>query len=35
MKCNRYYPLLLIYAAMAFLLGTGAAAAKEDGKIIH
>jgi arylsulfatase len=35
MKGNRFYYLILIYAALAFLLVTGAVAAKEDGKIIH
>ena len=35
MKGNRFYYLILIYAALAFLLGTGAVAAKEGGKIIH
>jgi arylsulfatase A-like enzyme len=35
MKLNRIYTLTTIYAALVFLLGTGAVAAKEDGKIIH
>jgi arylsulfatase A-like enzyme len=35
MKINRIYTLIIIYAALVFLLGTGAVAAKEDGKIIH
>ena len=35
MKCNRYYPLIIIYAAMAFLLSTAASVAMEGGKIIH
>ena len=35
MKLKRIYTLMIIYAALAFLLGTGAVAAKEDGKIIH
>jgi arylsulfatase len=35
MKGNRFYYLILIYAALAFLLVTGAVAAKEDGKIVH
>ena len=35
MKANRFYTLILISAALAFLLGTGAAVAKEDGKIVH
>jgi arylsulfatase len=35
MKVDRFYTLVLIFAALAFLLGTGAAAAKEGGKIVH
>ena len=35
MKLDRIYTLIIIYAALAFLLGTGAVAAKEDGKVIH
>jgi arylsulfatase len=35
MKGNRFYTLVLIYAALAFLLGGGAVAAKEGGEIVH
>ena len=35
MKGNRFYKLILIYAVLATLLGTGAVAAKENGKIVH
>ena len=35
MQLNRISTLIIIYAALAFLLGTGAVAAKADGKIIH
>jgi len=35
MKVDRYYTLILIFAALAFLLAPGAVAAKEDDKIIH
>jgi len=35
MKVDRFYTLVLIFAALAFLLSTGAAVAKEDNKIIH
>jgi len=35
MKSRRYYPLILIYAALAFLLAAGAAWATENGKIVH
>ena len=35
MKINRFYYLILIFAALAFLLSAGAVAAKADGKIIH
>ena len=35
MKVDRFYTLLLIFAALVFLLGTGAAAAKASGKIVH
>ena len=35
MKGNRFYHLILVYGTLAFLLGTGAAAAEEDGKIVH
>ncbi|MFA9614537.1 MAG: hypothetical protein ACERK9_11385, partial [Deltaproteobacteria bacterium] len=35
MKGNRFYRLIIIYAALAFLLVTGAVAAKEGGKIVH
>ncbi|MBW2583963.1 MAG: hypothetical protein JRE36_10375, partial [Deltaproteobacteria bacterium] len=35
MKVDRFYTLILIFAALAFLLSTGAAVAKEDNKIIH
>ena len=35
MKLKRIYTLMIIYAALAFLLDAGAVAAKEDGKIIH
>ena len=35
MQLNRISTLIIIYAALAFLLGTGAVAAKEGGKIIH
>ena len=35
MNNNKLYPMVLIYAALAFLLGAGAVAAKEDGKIVH
>jgi hypothetical protein len=35
MKVERFFILILIYAALAFLVGTGAMAAKEHGKIVH
>ena len=35
MKDNRFYSLILIYAALAFLLSAGAVTAKEGGKIVH
>jgi len=35
MKVDRFYTLILICAALAFLLSAGAVAAKEDGKIVH
>ena len=35
MKVDRFYALILIFAALSFLLVTGAAVAKEDGKIVH
>ena len=35
LKSNRFHPLLLIYAVLVFLLGAGAAAAKEGGEIVH
>ena len=35
MKCNRYYPMVLIYATLAFLLGASAAWTTENGKIVH
>ena len=35
MKCNRYYPMVLIYAALAFLLGASEAWTTENGKIVH
>jgi len=35
MTGNRFYYLILIFAALAFLLSTGAVVAKEGGKIIH
>ena len=35
MKGNRCYHLILINVVLAFLVGTGALAAKEGGKIIH
>jgi arylsulfatase A-like enzyme len=35
MKVSRFYSLIAIFAALAFLLSAGAVAAKEDGKIIH
>jgi arylsulfatase len=35
MKDNRFYSLILIYVALAFLLSAGAVTAKEGGKIVH
>ncbi len=35
MKVDRCYTLILIFAALAFLLSTGPAVAEADGKIIH
>ena len=35
MQLNRISTLIIIYAALAFLLGTGAVTAKEGGKRIH
>jgi arylsulfatase len=35
MKANRLFNLIVIYAALAVLLGAGAVAAKEGGKIVH
>ena len=35
MKVDRFYTLILIFAALTFLLSIGAAMAEEDGKIIH
>ena len=35
MKGIRFYHLILIYTLLVFLLGAGAVAAKEDGKIVH
>ena len=35
MKYNRFYLLILIYAALAFLLSAGAVTAKEGGEIVH
>jgi arylsulfatase A-like enzyme len=35
MKVDRFYTFILVFAALAFLLGAGAVAAKEDGKITH
>lgn len=34
-KVDKYYTLILICVSLAFLLGIGAVAAKEDGKIVH
>ena len=35
MKVDRFSTLILIFTALAFLMSTGAVAAKEGGKIIH
>jgi len=35
MRGNRINVLTILYAALAILLGTGAVAAKEGGKIVH
>ena len=35
MKIDRFYTLILICATMALLIGSGAVAAKEGGKIVH
>jgi arylsulfatase A-like enzyme len=35
MKVDKFYALIFIYAALAFLMGAGAVAAKEGGKIVH
>ncbi len=35
MKIERYFSLIFIYAALAFLLGTGAVTAKEGDKVVH
>ena len=35
MRSNRLYPTILLYVALALLLGVGVAAAKTDSKIVH
>jgi hypothetical protein len=35
MKVDRFYTLILTYAALVFLMGIGTVAAEEDGKIVH
>ncbi|MDX2502070.1 MAG: sulfatase-like hydrolase/transferase, partial [Deltaproteobacteria bacterium] len=35
MESSRFYTLILIYAALAFIVGTSAVAAKEGGQLIH
>jgi len=35
MRNNRFNRLILISSALVFLLGAGAVAANEDGKIVH
>ena len=35
MKCNRHYPMVLIYAALAFLLGASEAWTTGNDKIVH